>query len=648
MPFRFPKFGRTTSILLGLLVVLSIGTALFDWNWFRHPLERYLIHRSHREIRIGDLNVDLGFSLEPTVRVRDVYIENAPWADKRPAAVAGEASFTFSLKSVWEGRPVISRLVLIDADVDLERQVDGLRNWRLRNPEDRGPGRVKVLSLEPHRTKIRFLRRDIDLDVAAAASPSEPGASGQPTDASHPTRIDFKGEFGGTEFSGEILTGALLTFLETGESFPMRGHASAGKSRLDVDGTIADLIDPSAIDAKVRIAGPSLSKLHPFFRASLPASRPYEFESRVRQTKGDTSFEELRGKIGDTDLAGEFSVDLSKERPMWRAALHSESANLSDFGFLVGGGHSSEKSADKEKAAPDEAGPARKDSRPEDPTPGTPKRLFPDRAFNGERLKTLDAYVTLDAKKLKAAELSELESLRVTADLNDGVLALKPIDIGLAGGHLVGLFTFDGQQKLLSSHARLEFKDVRLEKLLDRLPKGAKSAGALKGHVDLKGRGDSVAKILASSSGSMEIAMEGGGISNLLDAELGLNAGKVLRLLISGDRVIGINNAVVAFDFEKGLGKSKTILLDTDQTHTEGTGIIDLRDETVDVLLTPHPKKPGILSLHSSIRVHGSIRQPKFSLQGKAEERGKGGKAAEREKVKGERQKKQGRGTRAE
>jgi uncharacterized protein involved in outer membrane biogenesis len=631
MSFRFPKFGRTTSVLLGLVVLLAIVAALFDWNWFRHSLERYLVDRSHREIRIGDLHVDIGFSLEPTVRVRDVYIENAPWADKRPAAIVGEASFTFSLKSVWEGRPVISRLVLIDADVDLERQADGLRNWRLRNPGDRGPGWVKVLSLEPHRTKIRFVRRDIDVDVTAAASPSPSGSDGREPDASHPTRIDFKGESGGTEFSGEVLTGALLTFLETGESFPMRGRASAGKSTLDVDGTVADLFNPSAIDAKVRLAGPSLSKLHPFLLTSLPASRPYEFESRVRQTKGDILFTEVRAKIGNSDLAGEFSVDRRKERKTLRAALHSESADLSDFGSLAGAGHSSEKAPGKGKAPPDEAGPAAKDSGPDNPKPGTPKRLFPDRAFNGERLKTLDAHVTLDARKLKAAELPALESLRVTADLDDGVLALKPIDIGLAGGHVVGLFTFDARQKPLSSHARMELKDVRLEKLLERLSKAAKNTGLLNGHVDLKGQGDSVAKILASSSGSMEVSMEGGGISNLLDAKLGLNVGKILRLLITGDRAIGINSAAVAFDFEKGLGKSKAILLDTDQTRTEGTGIIDLRDETVDVLLTPHPKKPGILSLHSSIRVHGSFRQPKFSLARKTEER----KTEERGKVNG-------------
>ena len=97
--------------------------------------------------------------------------------------------------------------------------------------------------------------------------------------------------------------------------------------------------------------------------------------------------------------------------------------------------------------------------------------------------------------------------------------------------------------------------------------------------------------------------------------------GKAVKVLVIGDRAIGVNNATAAFEFDKGLGTSKTIVLDTDQTHTDGAGTIDLRDETVDVLLTPHPKKTALLALHSSIRVHGPIRKPKFSLSAKTSEK---------------------------
>lgn len=611
--FRLPRPGTKIRILLGLCIALAIVAALFDWNWFRHPFEQYLIERSHREIRIGDLHVDLGWSLEPTVRVRNVYVENAPWADKQPAALAGEASFTFSLKSLWQGRAVISRLVLIDADIDLERQADGLRNWRLRNPADRGPGRVKVLRLEPHRTKIRFIRRDIDFEVVLTASSAEPGASGQPPDASHPTRIHFKGEFGGTGFSGDVLTGELLTFLETGETFPLRGHASAGKSRLDVDGVVADLFRPSAMDAKVRLAGPSLSKLESFMRVSLPDSRPYEVETRLRQTNDEFFGTGLRAKVGGTDLAGDVSFNRSGERPMLRAKLRSDAADLSDLGSLLGLGHAPGQAAATSAAGKAAAGRAEE-------KPSASGRILPSAKINLEHLNALDAHVSLDARKLTASGLPALDSLRFSVALENGILILKPIHVGLAGGQVTGWLTLDGQQQPATAQAKLELQGIRLEKLLATLPDVQFNAGTIAARLDLRGHGASVATILGVASGTLAITMDGGRISNLLDAKLGLNVGKVLRLLVAGDRAIEINSLDVAFDFDKGSGTSTNIILDTAQTRVTGTGKINLRDETVDLLLTPFPKKPGVFSLRSSsIHVDGSFRHPQFEIVEKSE-----------------------------
>src|ERR1700675_2660923 len=122
--FRRSALGPVTKVLVGFALVLIVAAAVFDWNWFRQPIERYLFEKSGREVRIGDLHVNLGFTLEPTVRLRDVYIENARWAAKQPMAVAGEVTFTFSLRSVWEERPVILRLVLRNADIDMEWQAN--------------------------------------------------------------------------------------------------------------------------------------------------------------------------------------------------------------------------------------------------------------------------------------------------------------------------------------------------------------------------------------------------------------------------------------------------------------------------------------------------------------------------------------------
>jgi uncharacterized protein involved in outer membrane biogenesis len=73
---------------------VAVLVVLFDWNWFRGPLISHLEERSGREIRVEGLDVDVGFSLTPTVHLRGVYIQNAPWAGDKPFATAGLASFT--------------------------------------------------------------------------------------------------------------------------------------------------------------------------------------------------------------------------------------------------------------------------------------------------------------------------------------------------------------------------------------------------------------------------------------------------------------------------------------------------------------------------------------------------------------------------
>ncbi len=60
--------------------------------------------------------------------------------------------------------------------------------------------------------------------------------------------------------------------------------------------------------------------------------------------------------------------------------------------------------------------------------------------------------------------------------------------------------------------------------------------------------------------------MAPGRISNLLDAMLGLNGGKVVWLKLTGDRDIALNCASAVIDFKNGIGKSRELILDTAQT----------------------------------------------------------------------------------
>lgn len=606
---RPPALGPKTKIALGVAGALVIAAALFDWNWLRGPLERHLTEKSGREVRIDHLEVNLGLALQPTVRLRGLHIENAPWAAQQPMIAAQEAVFTFALRSLWERRPVILRLVLRDARVDIERHADGRRNWRLLDPEDRGPGRVRVQTLEAYNSHVRFMHGGIELEVVADATPLAPATNAAPEANALTTKYAIKGKYRGARFAAEALTGAVVSFRDSDFKFPIRGHAVSGKTRVDIDGAAADIFDLSFLDAKVRVAGASLSHWHPFVAFHPALSRPYHVDADITHAESVYTVARLRGKIGATDITGEGSFDRSPDRPLLKAALRSESADLADLGSLVGISYRRASGASAPKSASDDEQEDRNGA-------GADRhgRIFSQLPLHGDRLKVFDAHVSLHARKLVSADVPALDSLRFTADLADGIIKLQPFEIGVAGGQVVGSLDFNGQQQPASAQTSFDARNIRLERLIPSLASRAEGIGPLRAQVRLAGQGSSVAAILGNSSGSLAAAVGRGSISNRLDAKLALNVGKLFGLLFRGDREIALHCGAVAFDVRDGLGKARRIVLDTEQTHIEGTGTINLREERLGLLLTPQPKNPGIFTLRSSIRVHGTFKNPGYSL----------------------------------
>jgi uncharacterized protein involved in outer membrane biogenesis len=588
---RRPRAGRKAKWLLGSVLVIALLCVLFQWDWLRPPLERYLLHKSGREVRAGHMEVSGLFTLQPTVTFQRAFIQNAPWADaKQPMATAGEASFTFPLRGLFDEHTIISKIVLKDADVDMEKQADGLRNWRLRNPDDRGPPKISVLRLEAYRSQLRFVDRNPERAYDIRFVARDVGAEKVTTHGGRAlvNRIEAQGVYRGGAFTAEALTGPVLTFRETSELFAVRGHAASGKTRIELDGEAGDMFARPLLDATVSLSGATLSQLHPFILVQPANSRAYRFEGDVRRTGTEYRVTKLRGKIGETDLAGDASHDLRDGRHLWRANLHSASADLHDLGTLAGIPYPTK--------APN------------------PDRLFPQQPMKTDRLRAQDVHVRLDAKRMATPGMPALEGLRFEADLENGILQAKGLDIAIAGGHASGQATLDARNDVPHGRANLKLAGLRLERLFTKLPPDAHKAGPLRGMVNLEGSGASIAAMLGASSGKVDLAMDGGSISNRLDAELSLNLGKLAGLVFKGDHDIPIRCAVAGFDVSGGKGKVRALLIETEQTRIDGAGGIDLRAERTDLVLVPHPKKPGLLTLGASINVNGSFRHPGFQF----------------------------------
>jgi AsmA family protein len=567
---------------LAFLGLLGIFLLVFDWNWLRHPLERYISNKTQREFRAGHLDVELG--LVPLIKLKDVYFANAPWSNNaEPTATIGTLEFSVSLRDVWETKKIyIPRATLSDADLQLERATDLKKNWVLKEPDRSAePSRVRIGSISVNTGRLRYVNHANPFAVDIVARPAAAPAASAP-DSRFTTRLQFSGQFRKAEFSGQAITGHVISLRGTHLAFPVKGSVVSTANRLEIEGSMTDVIERTAADLDLRLSGPSLAGLRSVLGWALPASAPYGFRGHLRKNAAGYVLEDLSGKVGSSDVhgAGEYKDDGS--RPLLRAALTSKNLNIADL-------------VNKESV----------------PGAGKP----PSGESEEARFGAIDAEVKYATTKLQLSRALPVEDMKFVFTLKDAVARLSPLEVGFAGGRIVSEVMFDARDKKLArSTLNADFRRLQLSRLLPAKDERAKPEGALGAQIRLSGTGNSLSALAASANGSITAALAGGRISNVMDAALGMNGGKVLSLLVGGDKGVNVNCAGLQFDVSQGIGRSRLFVVDTAQTRVDGGGVFNLNDEKFAFTLTPQPKKPGILSMRTPVYLHGTFSEPHASF----------------------------------
>lgn len=604
------------SAFAGLLILLVLVVLLFDWNWVRPPIERYISEKTRREFRMDDLHVRLG--LAPTIRMRGVRFGNADWSrEDQPMAKVEQLEFSVSLRDLPE-KILVPRVALTRPELLFERLPDDRRNWILSDPSDTSPSKLRISTLSVDQGRLRYIDHGEPFEVDVEAATFDPARQEQvksahatPANDRYSTRYKFTGNYHGARFDGTALTGEVLSFQESGVPFPIQGELRAGTTRLWVEGTIADAARISGIDVQLRIEGRTLANLYPFLLLPLPASPPYRVEGHLVLEGDRYTMDDLRGRIGSSDVFGKGAYIDRKPRPLLQADLHSHYLELADLGPLIG--IETQETGGKPKLTQAQT----RDRPTAKATQKTidPDHLLPAGSFEVSRLQKIDAEVELHATRLGVPKGLPLESLKASLHLEDAVMKLAPVDFGFAGGTLAGQATLDARQPIIKADVAIDLQGIRLGQFV---PKGsviAKGAGRVGATLRLSGEGNSIADAAARSNGRIATTVVNGRVSNLLDAASGLNMGKVITLLIGGDKDIGINCGGAVFDVKNGRGRSSLFVIDTEQTQVLGDGWFDFADERFDFIVAPKPKHVGLLSLRTPVRLYGTFSHPDYQLK---------------------------------
>lgn len=578
------------SALAVFAVAIAVLIALWDWNWFKGPIERQVEARTGRKLDIaGDLDVDLG--RVPVIRADALSFANAPWAKQPLMASAQRLELAIELWPLLKGDIRIPDIRLTQPRVYLQSDREHGGNWVFGSGGGELPTFRRVWI---DAGRLEFLdpagKTDIRADIASRAPRRE--------DAAPPVEIDGKGRWKNNPFIMQGRAESPLELRDAQRPYRLNLRAAAGATRAHARGELVDPFHLRDFDLQFALSGKNLADLYPLIGVAIPPTPPYALDGRLRRDNALWRYDGFTGKVGDSDLSGNASVDTAGARPYLRADLVSRRLDFDDLAGFVGAAPQEGRgeSTNPELAAQH----ARQDAS---------ARLLPDTPYRLDKLRSMDADVKLKAARIEAPGWP-LDDMQARLLLENGLLKLDPLDFGVADGDIRSTIVMDARQPTLRTRADIRAQRLTLAKLMPSVKLGQDAIGRIGGRVALTGNGNSIARMLGDSDGSVAVGMGQGQISNLLMEFTGIDVAEILKFKLTGDHKIPIRCGFGDFAVADGVMTAKALAFDTSDTVLIGSGTIDLRQEKLDLVIRPRPKDRSLLALRTPLLVTGSFKQP--------------------------------------
>ncbi len=612
--FHSTVLRRTLAGIGVLLVVLLLVALFFPWDMLRGPINRHVSEQLGRRFEITrHLSVQLGRTA--TVRADGVEIANPEWASKPYLVKATAAEFDIRLLPLLLGRIELPRIALTEPQIGLQIEPDGRRTWALsRDTSDEGSvPRIDALIIDKGTVDYQSAAQGANIHVQFSLARELQGQL--------PLSYKAAGKWQGEPFNASGRTGGVLQLSKDRVApFPIEVDAVAGKTSLKAKGSISNLAELAGVDATFDLQGRNLEELYRLLGVVLPSTPPYKLRGKLAKHGKVWAATQIQGTLGNSDLSGALSFDQSAAVPLLTGKVQSRLLDFADLAPVIGLDQPEKAAANVpvSKTDPDSVAQSNKSV-----ATGTTRKVLPAAALDVTRLQAMNADVIYSAADIRHVEVLPLDKGSVHVKLKAGVLQLEPVSLGIAGGTVAGSIRIDSNPVPAVFSTRLDLRAVQLNQLFPAIETSKSSLGKISGQLDLKGRGNSLAQMLGTSSGDVAVLMGKGEISNILLEFMGLDGGEVIKFLVRGDRNVQLRCAAAAFGVNRGLMTTKTIVLDTADTVINGRGTVNLADETLDLVLDPAPKDRSILSFRSPLKIGGTFASPsagpdKGALAGRA------------------------------
>lgn len=219
-----------------------------------------------------------------------------------------------------------------------------------------------------------------------------------------------------------------------------------------------------------------------------------------------------------------------------------------------------------------------------------------------------DIAVTIDDLRINGAKAGHL-SFPVRNE--GGIMTVGPLKGAVSGGDASGKLTIDGSKKTYVLTAKALVKDMKYGELQKALFGKESATGEATFDLSLASEAADEGDLVKNLKGEAAfIAAEGELSAGMLDL-WGKGLIDIMMPKFGHSETMRLNCLIADLKFADGQAKTDPLFLDSDRMTIAGEGDITLSDDPqINLLLTPKPKDPVILSTAVSLRVKGPLGNP--------------------------------------
>lgn len=413
--------------------------------------------------------------------------------------------------------------------------------------------------------------------------------------------LDIHGTLDDIPIDIALETAAAVQLANPALTLPFKLKLAAAKTRIALSGSIARPIGQH-IDLALDAQGERFDTLNKLLRAQLPPWGPWSVAGRFRMSPQGYAVDELKLRVGDSELNGEGDLRTDGKRPRIDIALTAPTIQLDDFRF--GDWSPIEKKPDGEKKALTSEELRRQ---------ATLASEQAQKLLSPEVLRRQNVYLKVRVDQVRSGK-DRLGSGRIDAKLENGRADIGPVQVVVPGGSAKLSLSYEPTENNVDVGLRLAVERFDYGILARRIKADTDMAGSFSLNVDVRSRARYLADVLKHGSGSIDFAVWP---INMKAGVFDLWAVNVLIALVPAvdpSNESRVNCAVGRFLLENGKLVDRTVLLDTTRMRVTGKASADFDAERMRLRMKPRAKTAQFLSLATPIEVVGPFNDFKVRV----------------------------------